>query len=110
MVHRGAPVLDVYPLLPRSMSSNGHPATPQAYPRVLVFTSVDRKGFVACGGDAPIDRALPSTDPNYRQKTFPIYVDSDIAVRDSNPHVLPALIFEENKFVFTKGAQGSGQP
>jgi len=102
---------DVFPLLPRSRSTPGGIKGPaEVYPRRLLYDNGRMKGFLACGGDAPVDKTLITFDPLFRSKKHPIYVDGQKAGEDSNPLSPPPYIFDRDEFWFASSPPGRGSP
>ena len=102
---------DTFPLLPRSQSiPEVSPNTPpESYPRQIVVSD-DMKGFVACGGDAPIDQIPPPFDPDYSRKMHPLFVNDEQLVDTYNPHMTPHIFFENDQYVFVGAPWGRGAP
>jgi hypothetical protein len=94
---------DTFPLLPRSRVMDPVPTAPaDSYPRRLLIHE-DMKGFVACGGDAPVDY-VELFDPKFRAKAHPIYANDELIAKDYNPQVEPTILYQRDEYIFDRRA------
>lgn len=101
----------VYPLLPRSLSLPSVPTEPlDSYPRRILFANGKMKGFLACGGDALVDKNVSQFDPDIGKKAQPIYIDDQLVDEQYRSLGAPVFIFERDEYVFRINPAGRGSP